>query len=262
MTILEKITQQTREDIIKRKKSVTISDFTSFEGYEKQRRSLYDALNQQNEVAILAEVKKASPSKGLIREDFQHEKIAEQYMQAGAAAISVLTDEPFFKGSMQFLSDIAAFTEVPLLRKDFIVDFYQVEEARAIGADAILLIASILDGNQLSELHHAAEEAGLECLVECYTEDEVNRMNYEYVKIFGVNNRDLNTFDVDVHRGIRLLQTAPVGVVTVSESGLSSPDDIKLLRDSGINAALIGEHFMRQSHPGDAIKRILDYERD
>lgn len=256
MTILEKITEQTREDILKRKKSVAKADFKSFEMYEKKRKSLYDALHRENEVAILAEVKKASPSKGLIREDFQHEKIAEQYMEAGAAAISVLTDEPFFKGKMQYLTDIGRFAEVPLLRKDFIVDFYQVEEARGIGADAILLIASILDGNQLQELHHAATEAGLECLVECYTEEEVMRMDFNFVKIFGVNNRDLNTFEVDVHRGIRLLKTAPDDVVTVSESGLSKPEDIELLRNEGINAALIGEHFMRQPHPGDAIKQI------
>ncbi len=258
MTILEKITAQTREDVNKQKQKIAKSDFTSFPMYEKNRRSLYEALSDSESVSIIAEVKKASPSKGLIREDFQHERIAEQYMNAGAAAISVLTDKPFFKGDAQFLTDIAAFAEVPILRKDFIIDFYQVEEAKAIGADAILLIASILDGTQLQELHHAATEAGLECLVECYTEEEVHAMDYSYTRILGVNNRNLNTFEVDVHRGIRLLQTAPDNVVTVSESGLSSKADINLLLKENIHSALIGEHFMRQPDPGKALKALFE----
>ena len=137
------------------------------------------------------------------------------------------------------------------------MDFYQIQEARAFGADAILLIATITDGSQLAELHHAATEAGLASLVECYSEDDLNKVDFNQVKIFGVNNRDLNTFKVDVHRGIDLLNRAPETTVKVSESGLTSADDIKLLRDNGIHAALIGEYFMKQKDPGEGLTQLI-----
>jgi len=257
-TILEQIVEQTRIDLKKRKQEVSFRDFESFEGYEKERRSLSDALQNSNTVSVIAEIKKASPSKGLIREDFDPQKIARQYQQGGASAVSVLTDEPAFKGSLEYLKIASDEISIPLLRKDFIVDPYQVKEARAWGADAVLLIATITDGHQLQELHHAASEIGLECLVECYSEEELNLVNFNYVKILGANNRDLHTFEVNLHKGIDLLQSAPDGIVLVSESGLSKADDLKLLYDSHIDAALIGEYFMREAHPGKAVKKMLD----
>jgi len=257
-TILEQIVEQTRIDLKKRKQEVSFLDFESFEGYEKERRSLSDALQNSNTVSVIAEIKKASPSKGLIREDFDPQKIARQYQQGGASAVSVLTDEPAFKGSLEYLKIASDEISIPLLRKDFIVDPYQVKEARAWGADAVLLIATITDGHQLQELHHAASEIGLECLVECYSEEELNFVNFDYVKILGANNRDLHTFEVNLHKGIDLLQSAPDGTVLVSESGLSKADDLKLLYDSHIDAALIGEYFMREAHPGKAVKKMLD----
>ena len=257
-TILDKIVEQTRADLAKRKQKVKTADFRSFEQYERKRGSMYEALHVENEVAIIAEIKKASPSKGLIRPDFNPEKLAESYLKGGASAISVLTDEPFFKGHLTYLEKISMISDKPLLRKDFIVDPYQIEEARAYGADAVLLIVQITEGSQLGELLHAAEEAGLECLVECYDESDFNRVPFDKTQILGVNNRDLNTFEVQLHRGVSLLELAPDRVATVSESGITTVDDLRYLYEHGIHAALIGEYFMRKPDPGQAVKDIRD----
>lgn len=257
-TILEQIVEQTAIDLKKRKRKVSLRDLESFELYEQERRSFSDALMHEGQVSIIAEIKKASPSKGLIRHDFDPQRIAGQYQEGGAAAISVLTDEPAFKGNLDYLKVVSTEVELPVLRKDFVVDPYQIKEARAYGADAVLLIATIADGHQLQELLHAAEEFDLQCLVECYAEDDFKRLNFKQVEILGVNNRDLHTFGVDVHRGITLLQKAPEGTVLVSESGLSSAEDLKLLNEGGIHAALIGEYFMRQPDPGKAVRQMLD----
>jgi indole-3-glycerol phosphate synthase len=254
--ILNKIVTQTREDLAGRKRKIAAADFRSFEDYQRERRSLRDALSAGDDVRIIAEIKKASPSKGLIRDDFNPEWIAECYMDAGAAAISVLTDEPFFKGSLDYMKTVSRIADIPLLRKDFIVDFYQIPEARAYGADAILLIATILDTVLLGELHHAAEEEGLQCLVECYNEDDLRKIDFGQVTIYGVNNRDLKTFSVSLHQGVELLQKAPNGVVKVSESGITTREDLDYLASHDIHAALIGEHLMRQPHPGEALSGL------
>ncbi len=261
-TILDKIVEQTREDLAKRKQKVKVADFRSFQVYERQRRSMYEALHMENEVAIIAEIKKASPSKGLIRPDFNPEKLAESYLKGGAAAISVLTDEPFFKGRLEFLEKVSILSDKPILRKDFIIDPYQIEEARAFGADAILLIVQITDGSQLSELLHAADESGLECLVECYNENDFEQVSFDEARILGVNNRDLNTFEVQIHRGVSLLERSPAGIVRVSESGITSLDDLCYLYDHGIHAALIGEYFMRQKDPGQSVKDLREQLRE
>jgi indole-3-glycerol phosphate synthase len=257
MDILQKITEQTRTDLARRKREVTLRDFESFKAYEPTRKSFSDALRVDATLSVIAEVKKASPSKGIIREDFDPVVIADQYIENGAAAISVLTDEPFFKGSLSYLESISEKSPIPILRKDFIVDPYQVKEARAYGADAILLIATICDGNQLSELLSAAREYQLQALVECYHEDEVSNLDWGDIEVMGVNNRNLSTFEVDLHRGVTLLQQAPEGVVRVSESGIHKPDDLKVLYDHDIHAALIGEYFMRQPDIGMALKSFL-----
>lgn len=258
MTILEKITAQTKVDVYKRKKKVSFNDFGSFKAYEKDRLSLSEALNKKDSVSVIAEVKKASPSKGIIRQDFDPLKIADSYIEHGASAISVLTDEPFFKGSLSYLESISEISPLPLLRKDFIVDPYQVKEARAHGADAVLLIATICEGDQLSELLAATREFGLQALVECYHQEEIEDLNWNDIEIVGVNNRNLSTFEVDLHRGIELLQHAPEGVIRVSESGLHKPDDLKTLFEQGIHSALIGEYFMRQPDIGMALKSFID----
>lgn len=261
-TILEQIVEQTAADISKRKRSISYYDLGSLPDFERGRRSLHSALQNNGPVSIIAEIKKASPSKGLIRKAFDPKQLAMQYRKGGAAALSVLTDEPAFRGSLEYLKIASNEVDIPLLRKDFIIDPYQIKEARAYGADAVLLIASITDGHQLQELHHAADEWGLECLVECYTEEDLQQVDFRQVRILGANNRDLHTFEVDVHRGIALLQSAPDNTVRVSESGLSSVDDLRLLYNEGIDAALIGEYFMRQPDPGKAVEALLDRLRE
>ena len=257
MDILQKITDQTRTDLARRKKRMTMRDFESLEGFEESRKSFSEALNSEESVSVIAEVKKASPSKGIIRETFDPVKIADQYINNGASAISVLTDEPFFKGSLSYLESISRISPIPLLRKDFVIDPYQVKEARAYGADAVLLITTICNGSQLSELLAAVREYELQALVECYHEEEILNLNWEEVDVVGVNNRNLSTFEVDLHRGVSLLQEAPKPVIRVSESGIHKAEDLKVLFENNIHAALIGEHFMRQPDIGAALRSLL-----
>lgn len=257
--ILNKIVEQTREDITKRRKKVGESDFDAFAEYHRTRRNFKDNLvRQTNGVSVIAEIKKASPSKGVIREDFNPVFLADAYQRNGASAISVLTDEPFFQGSLTYLQEVSAISGIPVLRKDFIIDFYQIKEARAWGADAILLIVKITDGQQLYELHDAAAECGLQTLVECYDEEDWGRLDFNRFSMVGVNNRNLASFEVDVHRGIELLQRSPEDVVRVSESGLHHPEDLLELSKNGIQSALIGEQFMRASDPGAELARFLN----
>lgn len=255
-TILDEIVEQTARDLEKRKGKVSFKDLESFECFEQESRNFKEALSSSSDVAIIAEIKKASPSKGLIRKDFNPQKIAGQYQEGGASAISVLTDEPAFKGKLEYLEEASKEVSIPLLRKDFIIDPYQVKEAKAYGADAVLLIATITEGQQLNELLHAAQEFDVQALVECYSENDFKNVTFELVDILGVNNRDLRSFEVDLHRGVELLQQAPEETVLVSESGLSSAGDLKFLYDENIDAALIGEYFMRQPDPGEAVRKM------
>lgn len=257
MNILEKIAAQTREDLQKRKRNVSLRDLESFPCYEKEIKDFSASLRKENSVSIISEIKKASPSKGIIRDDFDPLKIAEQYIENGASAISVLTDEPFFKGSLKYLEKVSGISPIPLLRKDFILDPYQIKEARAFGADAVLLIVTMYEGNHLSELLSATKEFGLQALVECYHEKELTELNWDEIEIVGVNNRNLSTFEVDLHRGVEILSQAPEHVVRVSESGIHQPEDLKILNDHGIHSALIGEHFMRQPDVGKALEEFL-----
>ena len=256
-TILDKIVVQTSYDLKKRMNEVSFHELQSFEGFEKNRISFKNALKKPG-VSVIAEVKKASPSKGIIRADFNPIDIALRYERGGASALSVLTDVPFFKGHLTFLSDIAEEVELPVLRKDFIIDPYQVKEARAFGADAFLIIMDIVSDAQLDELLAAGQEFDLDPLVECYNIHDFERVPFERVEILGVNNRDLHTFEVDVHRGNAILKQAPKGTILVSESGISNEKDIALLHKEEIDAVLIGEFFMRQSDPGEAVSKLIE----
>lgn len=255
--ILEQILEKTASDLSKRKREISLRDLESMELYEKERLNFKKALSIKDGISIIAEVKKASPSKGIIRNDFDPLYIAGEYINNGARAISVLTDEPFFQGSLSYLENISKISSVPLLRKDFIIEPFQVKEAKAFGADAVLLIATMYSGTQLSELISAVNEFGLQALVECYHEDEFHELDWDQVGIVGVNNRNLSTFDVDLHRGVSILSQAPEHVVRVSESGLNRPEDILFLWENGIHSALIGEYFMKQDHIGESVKNLI-----
>ncbi len=255
--ILERIIADTRDLIATRKDETPRAELEQRPLYQDHEPlSLVEALKQRG-MSFLAEVKKASPSKGTIRESFRPAWIAQQYAENDAAAISVLTEPLHFQGSLENLAWIRAHvTEVPLLRKDFIVDPYQLIEARAYGADAVLLIATALDGPQLFDLHQAATEMGLSCLVEVYSMDDLEKIDFDQVNILGVNNRDLTTFDVDVQNSLRIFEHVPRSVGRVSESGLSDPETLVTLRQAGVNGVLIGEHFMRADNPGDALATL------
>lgn len=259
--ILDKIVAQTKEDVKKRFRERSLASFED-EALFHQRPSLslIEAMKKEASgiVRVIAEVKKASPSKGLIRQDFNALDHAYSYQENGAAAISCLTDEPFFQGSLAYLKTIAENVNVPLLRKDFIIDPFQVAEAKAFGANAILLIAAICSASQLAELHDTATEYGLECLVELYDESEMEKLDLQKMHLIGVNNRDLRTFQVDLHRGVAMLKSLPKETIKVSESGLSSHADLQYLYENHIHGALIGEYFMRQTDPGVALKTMLN----
>ena len=212
--------------------------------------------------AVIAEIKKASPSKGLIRADFDVEWIARRYRAGGAAALSVLTDEPFFQGSLRNLELASAAVPLPCLRKDFMIDEYQILEARAHRADAILLIAAALTNQEMNLFSATAHALQLDVLVEVHTGEELHRvldaLGETGADAIGVNNRDLKTFDVRLERSLELADRIPSTVVRVAESGIASPGDIARLRAAGFHAFLIGESLMRQPDPGTALKDLLN----
>ena len=257
MSILDDIIDDTRDLVERRKQSTPISELQERPFYdEREPLSLEQALKERG-MSFIAEIKKASPSKGVIRDDFDPAAIAQQYAQHGAAAISVLTEPLHFQGSLEHMAWIRAHVpDTPLLRKDFIIDPYQLVEARAVGADAVLLIATALGPGRLSELHAAATELGLSCLVEVYTEEDLQKIDWDQVQILGVNNRDLHTFEVDIERSLRIFDQTPKSVGRVAESGLSDPETLVRLRKAGVNGVLIGEHFMRADEPGEALAQL------
>jgi indole-3-glycerol phosphate synthase len=211
--------------------------------------------------AVIAEIKKASPSKGLIRADFDVEWIARRYEAGGASALSVLTDEPYFQGGLRNLELASATVKLPCLRKDFTVDEYQIVEARAHGADAILLIAAALTDAEMKRFATAAHAVELDVLVEVHTGAELDRvlnaLGERGADAIGVNNRDLKTFDVRMETSLELVERIPAGVVRVAESGIATGNDVARLRAAGFDAFLIGESLMRQADPGSALRDLL-----
>ena len=221
-------------------------------GFEKSlKRALLEG------PAIIAEVKKASPSAGIIREDFQPDAIARSYESAGAACLSVLTDKDFFKGDEKYLQQAREACSLPILRKDFMVDPWQILESRVMGADCILLIAAALEQNQMSDLLVQAKELGMDVLVEVHDESEMERALSLDHELIGVNNRDLNTFTTSLSTSERLKKMLPAGQLLVTESGIKTVADVKRMQASDINTFLVGEAFMRETDPGSALKRMF-----
>lgn len=255
MTILDKINTHTRELVARRKAEVSTQELKQQPSFHAPTLSLAKALRQE-QLAIIGEIKKASPSKGTIRPVFDVPELARQYKTGGAAAVSVLTEPDYFDGSLDYLAQARQTIDLPLLRKDFIVDPYQLVEARAYGADAVLLIATSLERQQLYDLHAYASELDLACLVEAYTQEDLEKIDFDQVEILGINNRDLRTFTVDVDHSLRLFQQVPESVVKVSESGLQTSHDLSHVRHNGLDAVLIGETFMRAHDPGAKLAEL------
>jgi indole-3-glycerol phosphate synthase len=221
-----------------------------------RRRDFFKALNK-HEPAIIAEIKKASPSKGVLAEEFDPAAIARSYEQGGAVALSVLTDEKHFHGSLSHLESARAAVSLPILRKDFTIDAYHVHEAAAHGADAILLIAAILTEWQMRDFRELAERYSMAALVEVHDEEELKPAIASGARLIGVNNRNLHTFEVNLETSLRLAEKIPAGVVRVAESGINSTQHIKQLRAAGYQAFLIGEHLMKSGDPAAALRALL-----
>ena len=215
------------------------------------------AIARPGRLNVIAEHKRRSPSRGAIREDLAPADVARGYESAGAAAISVLTDEPFFGGRMEHLEEVRGATALPVLRKDFVLDPWQVWEARAAGADAVLLIVAALTGAELGRLLAVTREAGVDALVEVHDREELDRALAAGSRIVGVNNRDLRTLAVSLDTALALAPAIPDDVVAVAESGLRSGRDLGRLRDAGFDAFLVGEHLMAAPDPGDALRHLL-----
>ncbi|RYY61108.1 MAG: indole-3-glycerol phosphate synthase TrpC [Chitinophagaceae bacterium] len=252
MTILEQIIARKRDEVAERKFTATPTELREQPLYEAERRSMAYAIELPGSTGLIAEFKRKSPSKGA----FVHELatpglVVKAYDEYGAAGISVLTDGPFFGGSLQDLADTRALVEAPLLRKDFIIDRYQLTEARAWGADVVLLIAAVLSPQQVQDLAAEARELGLEVLLELHRESELGHICHD-VTMVGVNNRNLNDFSVDLDHSVRLAQGIPAGKIKVAESGIQTPEDVRYLRERGFEAFLIGERFMKDPDPAGA----------
>jgi len=257
-TKLEEIIAATRERVADARASANLRLLTAA-AEQHQPRGFREGLRRAAEagIAVIAELKKASPSKGLIRADFPVGELAIELEKAGAAALSVLTDERFFQGSLQNLEIASETTRLPCLRKDFILDEFQLLEARAHRADAVLLIVAALTQTELTGLYRRAGEVQLDVLCEVHDGEELQRALDAGCETIGVNNRDLHTFRVDLNTSLRLAEMIPLGVVKVSESGIESGDDIARLRQGGFDAFLVGESLMRAPRPGEALQALL-----
>jgi indole-3-glycerol phosphate synthase len=256
-TILDTIVDSVRTRLPERMRERPAHTLRDSELFSQPVRSLQSAL-RQDRLAVIAEIKAASPSAGWIRENPDVSDIALSYRQAGAAAVSVVTEPDHFQGRLEWLELARRTAEVPVLRKDFIIDPYQILEAKAFGADAVLLIAAILDASLLAELHEAAAELGMDALVEIHDGRELDRVDLDRIRILGVNNRNLRTFNVDIRHAGRVLAGVPERLVRVAESGLKTANDLATVRRQGIDAVLIGEAFMRAPNPGLALKHLVE----
>jgi indole-3-glycerol phosphate synthase len=256
-TILDQIVATKREEIARAKAETPEAALQKRLADAPAVRDFLAALSAGPPIRLIAEVKKASPSKGVIRADFHPVEIAQTYQRHGAACLSVLTDAPYFQGNLQYLTQVRTAVDLPVLRKDFIIDPYQVLEARAAGADAVLLIAECLDDERLERLHTAIVELGMTPLVELYGPANLPRVLRLGARLVGVNNRDLHTFQVDLEHTLRLRRAIPSDHIVVSESGIRSRHDVERLEAAGVQAMLVGETLMANPDIGAAVDELL-----
>jgi indole-3-glycerol phosphate synthase len=259
-TILTRILARKDQEVAERREAVSETDLLALAKHQSAPRGFIQALNQRiasGDPAVIAEIKKASPSKGVIREHFEPAEIARRYAEGGAACLSVLTDADYFQGHEDYLIAARDACSLPVIRKDFITHGYQVSEARAIGADCILLIVSALDDARMRDLNQQAQQLGMDVLVEVHDGDELERALALDLKLVGINNRNLHTFDTSLNTTLDLLIRIPADVTVITESGIHTRDDVELMRDHEINGFLVGEAFMREEDPGQALKNLF-----
>ncbi len=256
MNILDKITQHKRGEVISRMHQKSIQELQESETYFRECNSMKEAI--RNGSGIIAEFKRQSPSKGIINSEAKPEIVASEYTNAGVSGVSVLTDEAFFGGKDQDLLAIKEVVATPVLRKDFVIDSYQIHEAKALGADVILLIARILNPDQTKEFTEIAHGLGLEVLLETHSEQEIEKHYFDSIDLIGINNRDLDTFQVDIENSIRLAQSLPKESIKIAESGLGNPETVIRMKENGFDGFLMGEAFMKHTHPGKACKKFIE----
>ena len=260
--ILKKILQRKTEEITERLTRLSFEDQLRRAAAADPPRGFVRALRHRlnaGQAAVIAEIKKASPSKGVIRPEFYPAEIAASYARHGAACLSVLTDRDFFQGAEDYLQEARAACELPVIRKDFLIAPYQVAEARAIGADCILLIAAALDDVMLRRLAELAAELGMDVLVEVHDAPELERALKLDLLLIGINNRNLRTFEVSLDTTLELLSIMPADRIVVTESGILTPADVRLMQQHGVNAFLVGESFMRAADPGAKLAELFGF---
>ena len=258
--ILNQILRDKALEIVERAELVSLPELSRQVEHLPPTRGFAAAIQEKldsNKVAVIAEIKKASPSKGIIRENFQPADIARAYAANGAACLSVLTDKKYFKGHAEYLKAARAACDIPVLRKDFMIDPYQIYEAREMGADAILLIAAALGDPMMSDLEQTAIALGLDVLVEVHNEQELERALRLKTPLLGINNRNLRTFETSLETTISMLSMIPDEKIVISESGIHDRNDIQRLRENKVNGFLIGEAFMREQDPGLALSALI-----
>ena len=258
--ILNKILATKKTEVAASKLAVSLDQLQAQAEAQGEPRDFVGSIHKKvmaNKAAVIAEIKKASPSKGVIREDFKPAEIAKSYEKAGAACLSVLTDEQYFQGSAAYLKQARAACTLPVLRKDFIIDEYQVFEARAMGADCILLIVAALELAQMQKLEALANELGMAVLVEVHDADELTLALQLDTPLIGINNRNLRTFEVSLQTTLDLLKIMPEDRFVVTESGIFTPEDVKLMMNNQVQGFLVGEAFMRQDDPGAELARVF-----
>ena len=258
--ILQRILDRKVEEIAERSKQrslealkISAAEADAVRGFETAMRDKV----KQGLPAVIAEIKKASPSKGVLRENFKPAEIAQSYEKHGAACLSILTDEDFFQGHAHYLQQARAATSLPVIRKDFIIDPYQVYEARCMDADCILLIVAALEDEQLSQLASVSHDLQMDVLCEVHDADELNRAINLGFSLIGINNRNLRTFETHLETTLDLLDTIPDDRLLVTESGILKPEDVRLMRDQHVHAFLVGEAFMRAENPGEELARLF-----
>ena len=256
---LDKIIEAKAEVVVAQKSSLNIQDINNQLDEVQPTRGFVNAIKKRNEselISVIAEIKKASPSKGVICENFEPSLIAKQYQDNGATCLSILTDEEFFQGSLTYLKEISSEVDIPLLRKDFIIDEYQIYQSRYYGADCILLIVAALSDSQLKEYKEISESLNLDVLVEIHDEEELSRIDNLDFPLIGINNRNLRTFEVDLETSNKLSQNLD-GKLIVSESGIKTREDIDQILSYKIFNFLVGESFMRAKNPGSELHRLF-----
>jgi len=259
--ILDKIVAVKREEVAAAQKQKSLAVVRADAESRVLTRDFEGAMRAKiaaGQAAVIAEIKKASPSKGVLRADFIPADIAQSYAEHGAACLSVLTDKQFFQGSVDFLKQARASCDLPVLRKDFMIDAYQVYEARAMGADAILLIAACLDDTHMAEMEAVARSLDMAVLVEVHDRAELERALKLKTRLVGINNRNLKTFEVSLQTSLDMLPDVPADRLLVTESGIQTPEDVLRMREAKVNAFLVGEAFMRASEPGEALSKLFN----